>query len=293
MVTEKQMNSVHEHPPFNLSLRLAQTMNVIGVILMFGSAIPVLYIIGFVYAFIGFWMDKWCLLRGSLRPPSYSHGVMRLAIDLFWVACFLHVILAIWFLGQQDLFPAPWSNIMLRGAQMLIGVSSEEYDALILTYPYANLETKQVLQFPYYKARAMDAARAPNLLGMIIFILLILYVVLLILWYVILAPLLRPFLVLFKALCSRSHHRSSHTDNVTTTIQQVRQDLKQKDTAITLTYKLSDNAKYAAAYAALVDTDKEVMAGRATAKAHQEAAASTAASDKAFVDPPADSDARV
>ena len=76
-VVEAKLNEMYVLPPWNLSLRMAQTLTVIFVICMYSGGMPLLYVVGFVYSIVAFWLDKWCLLKGSSKPPAYNQKILQ------------------------------------------------------------------------------------------------------------------------------------------------------------------------------------------------------------------------
>lgn len=76
-VVEAKLNEMYVLPPWNLSLRMAQTLTVVFVICMYSGGMPLLYVVGFVYSIVAFWLDKWCLLKGSSKPPAYNQKIIQ------------------------------------------------------------------------------------------------------------------------------------------------------------------------------------------------------------------------
>merc|ERR1712139_653378 len=108
-VTQPKLNKVYQLPEWNISLRLAQVMNVIFCIMMYSGAMPVLYIVGCIYCAFSYWTDKWILLRGSCKPPSYNADIVRVAVHMFPIIALLHTVTTLWVFSKQDLFPSDWS----------------------------------------------------------------------------------------------------------------------------------------------------------------------------------------
>ena len=111
-VVEKKLNKIYELPPWNLSLRMAQSLTVIFVICMYSGGMPVLYLVGFAYAIVAYWLDKWCLLHGSSKPPAYNESILNVCMNFLPLAAFLHTVVAGWTYGNQALVPSDWSYLL-------------------------------------------------------------------------------------------------------------------------------------------------------------------------------------
>jgi len=159
-VTQDALNSVYVLPDWDLALRLAQGMNVICVIFMYGSGMPVLYYIGAVYCFVAYWVDKWSLLRGCSRPPAYSEALIVSALNLQPVMVFWHVAFAALIFSNQALLPSRWSTWM-RWASWSSGVDQEIYEETQeLWRAAADSSDRQELYWQWVRTRFLDLGRA-------------------------------------------------------------------------------------------------------------------------------------
>lgn len=111
-VVQARLNEMYVLPPWNLSLRMAQTLTVVFVICMYSGGMPLLYVVGFVYSIVAFWLDKWCLLKGSSKPPAYNQSIVHVVMNFLPVAAFLHTVISGWTYGNQSLVPSEWSKLL-------------------------------------------------------------------------------------------------------------------------------------------------------------------------------------
>jgi len=246
-VVEARMNQIYKLPEWNLALRMAQTLTVVFVICTYSSGMPGLYIVGFLYSIVAFWMDKWCLLSGSAKPPAYKETIVKNCMHFLPVAAFLHTAIAGWTLGNQDLLPSDWS-VLVPLAEAAFGLSIADYDETVTAYRNGNAETKAELQYAYFGARLLDFGRESCWLLLLIFLVFCVYYIV----YWVLALFLKPFVAPFlfaladRLKCNRGGHQGEATFD----------DLVKECTTLNVvySYKLEANHKYYAAWVAISHT---------------------------------------
>jgi len=163
-VTESKMQKVFELPQWSLSRRLAEAMNVIFCVVMYAGGMPGLYLVGFIYCFVGYWTDKYVLLRGSSKPPSYNEDVVGSALGMFPGAAFLHTVVSLFIFGKQNLFPSEWSNLTWI-VELLFSMTREESVGIIGAY-----DPKLDSYTAYLQARSVGLAREGCVLLSLIFL---------------------------------------------------------------------------------------------------------------------------
>jgi len=202
LVTQKILNSVFELPEWELASRLAQSYVVICVVMMYSGGMPILNLVGGLYCLVAYWLDKWCLLKGSRRPPSYTPRLLQVSIAMIPVAAFMHAFVSLWSLGNQNVFPAEWS--VLKGFMAgLIGTDDEEYEQVRESYYVSNDETKKNLFRDYLRARLLDMARRSCWLLLIIFLVFLVYYIVTILMSLFLKPIVAPCLIAIRGKCAK------------------------------------------------------------------------------------------
>ncbi|CAE8598575.1 unnamed protein product [Polarella glacialis] len=209
-VIQDRMDKIYTLPDWNISLRLAQTLNVMFVITMYSSGLPILYFVGFVYCIVAFWMDKWCLLHGSSKPPAFNQSIIKTTLHLFPLAAFLHTIVACWTFGNQRLFPSPWSRL-LPLAEMIFGMDEQTYNETIEAYLNANEEVKSLTQGKYFRARTVDFARDGCWLLLLIFLVFCAYYLIYWVLKIFLKPFVAPFMFAVKDCCCKKNKHAGDT----------------------------------------------------------------------------------
>eukprot|EP00933_Yihiella_yeosuensis_P042280 TRINITY_DN36836_c0_g1_i1.p1 TRINITY_DN36836_c0_g1~~TRINITY_DN36836_c0_g1_i1.p1 ORF type:complete len:1137 (+),score=220.63 TRINITY_DN36836_c0_g1_i1:150-3560(+) len=259
VVVQDQLNVIYKLPEWNLALRMAQTLTVTIVITMYSGGMPALYIVGFIYAFIAFHLDKWCLLHGSQRPPTYNASIIKVCMHIFPVAAFLHCCIACWTYGNQKLFPSDWSELLPLG-ELAFGITKKEYYEIMDKYMSSSAEVKETMQSDYFRARMLDFAREGCWLLLCIFLVFCAYYIVYWVLTLFLYPFVAPLLFALRDMISRSCCRrcAGVEKHAAGTFEQCKEECaKQKRLA---SYKLEHNPKYKAAYLAIHHTSKVVSA---------------------------------
>jgi hypothetical protein len=126
--TQETLDEIYENPEWNLSMRMAQTMNVLFCAVMYASGMPILFWVGFAYCCVAYWADKTTLCWGAIKPPQYDQVVIQMGLRLIPVACLLHLLLSAWNFGHQDVFPSDWSFMKEFLADHIAPVFMPGYD---------------------------------------------------------------------------------------------------------------------------------------------------------------------
>jgi len=103
---QAELLDVYTNPPFSLSARYAQILTTCFCTLTYSAGLPVLNIFAAMYFFIAFWVDKFLLLRGSRRPPTYDTQMPVEASGLLLYASVLHLFVAIFMFSHDCTFPS-------------------------------------------------------------------------------------------------------------------------------------------------------------------------------------------
>jgi len=254
-VTQEALNAIYTLPQWNLALRLAQTLNVIFCVVMYSGGMPVLYFIGFLYCVVAYWMDKWCLLKGSRRPPAYKQDVLQMSVHLLPMAAFLHTIVAAWTFGNQTLFPSRWSSLKPL-AEGLFGITETSYNDILQSY---QIDSSQGFTLDFAKARLLDFSREGTWLLMLIFLAACVYYIIHYLYIWLLRPFLRPLWLLAAECCLGVIGRQGSglsLDECSIPFDEAKPEMKAK--GITASYSLAENLHYRTAYKALQHTHESV-----------------------------------
>jgi len=262
--TQKMINQVYVMPEWQLALRQAQTVTMIFCLIMYGGGMPVLYMIGVVYCGVAYWLDKWVLLRGSLRPPAYDGQIMVMSLHLFPVAALLHSVLTLWMYGNQTLLPSKWGPLAgFYGG--LIGVSEERYDELMNTWTSASEPEKRAkgLFDEYVHARGRDMARWSCWLLLIIFLVFLVYYIVYWVIKLFLLPFVKSCLIAIQGKIDERNEKKQPDEG------QEWADGKKKmlESNMLTSYRLDQNPDYAILANSMVVTEEELKKSLAAAEA--------------------------
>ena len=103
--SQHEMNRIYAAPAgIYLAFRMQQAGKYVILAPMFGSAIPVLFIIATAYFWLGSWIDRYNLLRRLTPPPATDESLSKAAaLYLFPTGVALHIIMALVFFAQLPL----------------------------------------------------------------------------------------------------------------------------------------------------------------------------------------------
>merc|ERR1719223_371162 len=162
LVLQQSLNIVYVLPEWSLSCRMAQTMTLVAVGMMYSGGMPIMNFFMMGYCFVAYWTDKWVILQGSRRPPQFSAKLMKVATDIFPFVAFLHCLIALWSFGNQNVFPSEfgWLQSFFGG---FIGVDLEQYEQWTEAFYVASERERQDrnngIWQNYQKARILDMSR--------------------------------------------------------------------------------------------------------------------------------------
>lgn len=271
-VTQEAMNKAYKLPAWNLSLRLAQTMNVIFCVVMYSGGMPIMYTVGAIYCFVAYWLDKITLLRASARPPAYSDEVLVICMHIMPLAVFLHTCLSAWSFGNQMLFPSDWetfgSPLLVNVAEGLFNITAERSEEVIEVYRLAGSAEQKELYWDFIAARMLDMSRSGSAVLMIVFLVFCTFYLITCVYTLGLKPVVDPLLFLMQetyTCCKVFKPRSEALGLATKDFNEALADAQKGET---FSYKMGANEKYQ-------------EASRAIQEASENAARNSAEGDKA------------
>lgn len=150
-------------PSWDLRVRLALNLAMLGTVIIFGSALPLLYVAGLLYFTIAYFADKAALLRVCRLPPLFgsagiSHIPIMMGIALLarlgvaaWAFSFLH--------AGSVLFPSNAPTLLARLSDSAVIVHSATLAVLL-----AVLAATAVVRGVWAICRAVGAPPASALL---------------------------------------------------------------------------------------------------------------------------------
>lgn len=250
--SQELLNEAHQLPEWTLSLRIAENLVIVFCVVAYTAGFPLLYLCGAVYCFFSYWCDKYALLKGSCKPPSYSQELIERAVNMMPVAIAAHVAFSMWVFGNQSLCPSKWGSL-LSFMENIVNLTQEEYDEIMQVYAGSGTDVRARLFRRFVRARCLDCARLANEPLLILFIAMLC-------WYGItfLAFILRPFIGRTERLLGVKFHEflmylriQKDAKDTSETLCQVQQWISEKKPDIVMSYRLDKNPKYEEAVEAL------------------------------------------
>ena len=109
-------------PKFDVPRRIARTYAFLSVVLLFSACMPLIYLMGVIYALGHYGIQKWSMLRVCRTPPTYD--VQLVASTLVWLKLmvFLHLGIGFWAYGAPMVPGYPLDPNLLASLQ--VGVQS-------------------------------------------------------------------------------------------------------------------------------------------------------------------------
>jgi hypothetical protein len=103
---QAKLLKIYTNPRFDIAQRFAQLQVIVFVTMTYSSGLPALSFLAAIYMFCMYWVDSWVLLRGSQRPPYFDSRMPAKAVHCLLYAVPLHLVFAIFMLGQSCSFPS-------------------------------------------------------------------------------------------------------------------------------------------------------------------------------------------
>ena len=104
VLTQNELNKMHEGPDCELSYTYAQIMSTLFVCLTFSTGIPVLYCIVAANFFMYYLVEKFLFINMYKAPPHFNSFIGRRATTMIPYAVMLHLAMSIWALSNNEIF---------------------------------------------------------------------------------------------------------------------------------------------------------------------------------------------
>ncbi|KXZ51373.1 hypothetical protein GPECTOR_13g862 [Gonium pectorale] len=127
-LTQRQLDEAFAGPEFLLAEKYGMHLYTLFVIMMYGSTMPLLYVIGAIHFASCFWAEKFELLRVCKRPLSYSNDLATYASSTMPFAALWHLAMAIW---AYSLFGTAESPVVASGFRKSLTSTLEVFDVLM------------------------------------------------------------------------------------------------------------------------------------------------------------------
>ena len=103
-ILQQEYEDVYTGKVIELDNRYSQLIAMIWVIMMFGVAIPVLYVAGFLLCFVTYWTDKTLYLKFYKLPPKHGSALSHKARNIIEWSLLCHVFMGLYMLSNPDIF---------------------------------------------------------------------------------------------------------------------------------------------------------------------------------------------
>lgn len=110
VLTQDELNKLHEGPSFEFSINYAQLMTTFFVCLTFSAGMPILYIIGMFNFGFTYLVDKYLFINLYRIPNRLSTKIGREATGLVPWAVVLHLLMSIWAFSNSMIFSSTKSE---------------------------------------------------------------------------------------------------------------------------------------------------------------------------------------
>ena len=95
-ITQKEMNDIFLGTQFDISKEYAETFMVISTAQIYGSGMPVMYLIASLAMVMKFSMDRWIVLRCCRQPTRLGPNLAKASINILTTGIILHLLFGMW-----------------------------------------------------------------------------------------------------------------------------------------------------------------------------------------------------
>ena len=89
---QQDYEDINTDADFEIELRYANLLFMIGVTFLYSSGMPILYPVAAVYFILGYWVDKFLLIKCSKKPVRYDGYIARKSLNWYKFIIIMHVI---------------------------------------------------------------------------------------------------------------------------------------------------------------------------------------------------------
>lgn len=97
---------------FSIDYRYANLLTWLFVVMIYGTGMPILYPIGALNFFIGYWVDKYLLLNHYRKPPMYTSFIILSVITWFRWALLFRFAISIWTFSNEKALPSTGKSLL-------------------------------------------------------------------------------------------------------------------------------------------------------------------------------------
>jgi len=117
---QSDYNKVYRGPIIALDNSYATILTFMFVIMMFATALPIMYLIAVMAFCILYWVDKYLQLRFYCNPPRFDDRFAVLIRKMIPVSILFHLAFGILIFGSYELTPPNKANLLTRASEYVI-----------------------------------------------------------------------------------------------------------------------------------------------------------------------------
>ena len=127
-ISQDELNKLHEGPAFRFAENYAQVMSTFYGVMTFNLGIPLLNWIAFVNFLCFYFVDKYFFVHVCSAPAKLNVKLNRRARSLIPGAIFIHLVMGLWTLSNDDVFQSGWDQDAKNASSWQLQLMS--YDVL-------------------------------------------------------------------------------------------------------------------------------------------------------------------
>ena len=97
-----------------MEYRYANMMTVTFVVMMYGSGMPILYIVAVLQYLVAYWVDKTIFFKCYQKPDTTDMTMIRGTIDMFFFAVVLHLIGGVLMYSNSSILPVDTQELTTK-----------------------------------------------------------------------------------------------------------------------------------------------------------------------------------
>lgn len=106
-MTQEDYENINTGPILEFDYKYSNMIVVVYLVMLYGSGIPILYLIGAIFFFVTYWVDKWLIFYNHRKPSELDEKLTLQVLGLFKYAVILHFIGGILMYSNAAILPVP------------------------------------------------------------------------------------------------------------------------------------------------------------------------------------------
>ena len=119
-MTQADYEDINTGSEFMMEFRYCNVLTVLNVTMLYGSGIPILYLIAAIFFTVTYWIDLTFLFYFYRKPVTFDHYLAERSLRWFKYAVFLHLVGGALMFSNSSILP-PMSSSMTKKIQTAMG----------------------------------------------------------------------------------------------------------------------------------------------------------------------------